>query len=320
MKKILIIGVSGSLGKGVVKEIKAEYEVTGTYASQPFSMDGIKTQRLDVTVRSDFDSLAKDFDAVFLVAGAMPAMMKGYSPQQYIDVNITGVMNVLEYCRMNAIPKLIYIMTFSDASGSFYTGVPIKDDGARTLTLAGDHAVYSVSKVAACDLIEHYHQEYGLQTIIFRIPTVYCNDENFNYYVDGTLKTKAYIQMIGSIINDKTIQVWGNPRNAKDMPYIKDFARLVSKAVEHETAQGVFNAGTGNPITLEELVTVMVEVFSPEKKIEKIYLSEKPSQPNFTFDMEKTRKTFGYRASWSCQEMFEDIKKTINIEKLSVTN
>jgi len=94
MKKILIIGVSGSLGKGVVKEIKAEYEVTGTYASQPFSMDGIKTQRLDVTVRSDFDSLAKDFDAVFLVAGAMPAMMKGYSPQQYIDVNITGVMIV----------------------------------------------------------------------------------------------------------------------------------------------------------------------------------------------------------------------------------
>ena len=316
MRKVLVIGASGSLGRGVIQEIKEEYEITATYASRVFNMGGIKTQKLDMMINNDFNLLAKDFDTVFLVAGAMPAMMKGYSPQQYIDVNISGVMNVLEYCRANAIPKLIYIMTFSDASGSFYSGVPIKDDGPRTLTLSGDHAVYSISKVTACDLIEHYHQEYGLQTIIFRIPTIYCNDDNFDYYVDGVLKTKAYIQMIKSIVKHKTIQVWGNPRNAKDMPYIKDFAKLISKGIEHETAQGVFNAGTGNPVTLEELVNVMIEVFLPGEKVEKVYFPEKPSQPNFTFDMEKTRKTFSFQPSWSCKEMFEDIYKTIKIDKL----
>jgi len=47
MKKVLVIGASGSLGKGVVKEIKADYEVTGTYASRPFSMDGMEAQKLD---------------------------------------------------------------------------------------------------------------------------------------------------------------------------------------------------------------------------------------------------------------------------------
>ena len=98
MKKVLVIGASGSLGKGIIREIKDDFKITGTYTSRPFSMDNIRTQQLDITNKSEFDDLDNDFDTVFLVAGTMPAMMDGYLPQQYIDVNITGVMNVLEYC------------------------------------------------------------------------------------------------------------------------------------------------------------------------------------------------------------------------------
>lgn len=309
MKKILVIGASGSLGKGVIKELKDKYIITGTYTTRPFSLDGVISEKLDITNNNDYNNLDSDYDAVFLVAGAMPAMMQGYTPQAYIDVNITGVMNVLEYCRINKIPKLIYIQTFSDVSGSFYTGIPIKDDDPRTLTLTGDHAIYAISKVAACDLIEHYHQEYGLQTIIFRIPTVYCNDDNDEYFVDGKLKTKAYIKMIRSIIDDNKIEVWGNPKNAKDMPYIKDFAMLIGKAIENDSAQGMFNAGTGDPISLEKLVNTMIEVFSPGKTVNKEYYLNNPSQPNFTFDMQKTKETFDYDPVFSIKNMLIDIKK-----------
>lgn len=311
MKKVLVIGASGSLGKGVIKELKDKYIITGTYTTRPFLLDGVFSKKLDITNNNDFNNLDGNYDAVFLVAGAMPAMMKGYTPQVYIDVNITGIMNVLEYCRTKKIPKLIYIQTFSDVSGSFYTGIPIKDDDSRTLTLTGDHAVYAISKVAACDLIEHYHQEYDLQTIIFRIPTVYCNDDNYEYFVDGKLKTKAYIKMIKSIINDSKIEVWGNPKNAKDMPYIKDFAVLIDKAIEHNTAQGMFNAGTGDAVSLDALVDTMVEVFSPEKLVDKIYLPDKPSQPNFTFDMTKTKQTFGFEPVFGIKEMLADIKNNL---------
>lgn len=310
MKKVLVVGASGSLGKGTISELKNNFRITGTYTSRPFKMDGVVSVQLDITDKNSFEKLDDDYDVVFLVAGAMPAMMKGYTPQNYIDVNVSGVLNVLEFCKENKIKKIIYIQTFSDASASFYTGVPIQDDGPRTLTLTGDHAVYAISKVAACDLIEHYHQEYGLQTIIFRIPTVYCNDNNYDYYVDGCLKTKAYVKMIQSILNDKEIEVWGNPENAKDMPYIKDFARLVGKAIEHPEAQGVFNAGTGSPISLEKLVDSMIDVFSPNDIVRKNYKPESPSQPNFTFDMKKTEKTFDYKPVWDLKSFLIDIKST----------
>ena len=314
MKKVLVIGASGSLGKGVVNELKKHYKVTGTYNNNKINIENAEMVQVDIRNAKTLNNLSDDFDTVILIAGVMPAKMKGYNHQLYIDVNITGTLNVLEFCRKKNIKKIIYIMTFSDKAGQFYSGIPIKDDGENTLNYRGDHAVYSISKVTACELMEHYHQEYGLQTIIFRIPTVYCNDDNFYYYVNGVKRTKAYIKMIQSIVNNKKIEIWGNPKNAKDMPYIKDFAVLIKKAVESKTAQGFYNAGTGNPVSLEVLVNTLIEVFGEGEEVEKIYKSKKPSQPNFTFDMIKTMQEFDYKIKYGVREMFEDIKDTLGIE------
>jgi UDP-glucose 4-epimerase len=314
MKKILVLGASGSLGRGVTRHLKDKHDVTATYVKNQFTEQGVNVTEADITAPESLERLGADFDTVVLIAGAMPATMTGYHPQRYIDTNITGTLNVLEFCRKSNINKIIYIMTFSDVSHKFFNGVPIKSDDSRGLTLTGDHAVYSISKVAACDLIEHYHQEYGLQTIIFRIPTVYCADENFNYYVDGALKVKGYFQMLESIVSSSKVEIWGNPQHSKDMPYIKDFARLINSAVNHKSAQGVFNAGTGQPVSLKKLVDVMIDVFSQGKPVKAIERPEKPSQPNFTFDMSKTIEVFGFMPEWDIKEMMEDIRNTVGIE------
>ncbi len=314
MKKVLVVGASGSLGRGVVKYLKGRHAVTATYSNNEFSEPGVVVRHADITNSKSLEGLGTDFDSVVMIAGAMPATMAGYKPLRYIDTNVTGALNVLEYCRKSNIEKIIYIMTFSDVSHKFYNGIPIENDDSRSLTLTGDHAVYAISKVAACDLIEHYHQEYGLQTIIYRIPTVYCADDNFSYYVDGAEKTKAYVQMIQSIVNDQKVELWGNADHAKDMPYIRDFARLIELGVEHPTAQGVFNAGTESPVTLSYLVNEMIDVFSEGKPIDVVARPDKPSQPNFTFNMSKTRDVFGFKPEWSLRDMLIDIRDTLGME------
>ncbi|WP_350594484.1 MULTISPECIES: NAD(P)-dependent oxidoreductase [unclassified Pseudoalteromonas] len=308
MNKVLLIGASGSLGKGITAEIYKKIKVTGTYNNTVIDNKNIDTVQLDITHRDSFQSLDTDYDSVILVAGSMPAAMEGYDQNKYFDVNVTGTLNVLEFCRINNIKKIIYIMTFSDVSGSFYTGVPIKESDQRTLTYTGDHAVYAISKVTACELVEHYHQEYGLQTMIFRIPTVYCCDDNVNYHVDGKPKTKAYMQMIRSVMHNQKLELWGELENAKDMPYIKDFARLILKAIEHPTAQGLFNAGTGNPVSLKEFADAIVDVFA-EGDVVLEHKPEKPSQPNFTFDMSKTETTFDYKPQFGIKDLLIDIKE-----------
>jgi nucleoside-diphosphate-sugar epimerase len=312
MPKVLVIGASGSLGKEVSRLLSKSFDVYATYFQNKVIGRGVTYCFLNIQDAHSFDGLDDDYEAVVLVSGVMPASMKGYEPQKYIDVNITGVLNVLEFCRKNKINKIVYVMTFSDVSDKFYTGVPIRHDSPRRLILTGDHAIYAISKVAACDLIEHYHQEYGLQTIIFRIPTVYCADNNVNYYVDGIERTKAYVKMIRDVVNNKRVEIWGDPNSSKDMPYVKDFSRLICSAVKSETAQGLYNAGTGDPVSLEKFADALIAVFGEGEEIETVYKPEMPSQPNFTFDMSRTMKEFNYLPEYDVYSMFRDIKETVD--------
>lgn len=314
MSRVLVIGASGSLGSVVAEQLSQKNQVTGTYCSRQPMMksDRVEYRQLDITDKTAFEKMDTDYDCVVLVSGAMPATMPGYVPQRYIDVNITGTLNTLEFCRQTKIPKLIFIMTFSDVSGAFYSGVPISTEQSRTLVMTGDHAVYGISKATACDLIEHYHQEYGLQTIVFRIPTVYCADDNVDFYVDGVKRTKAYVKMIRSVVQHKKIEIWGNPEHAKDIPYVKDFSRLIELAVSSKTAQGLYNAGTGSPVTLEQLVNEIIQVFAGEETVEKTYRPEMASQPNFTFDMSKTEADFGYQPQYDLRSMLMDIRDSVD--------
>ena len=319
-KKILIIGASGSLGEGICNELNADYTIAGTYLNNNKKLKNINNIKLDITEKGDFEKLDTDYDSVILIAGAMPATMEGYDQKKYIDVNVSGTLNVLEYCRINSIKKLIYVMTFSDRFNYFYNGISIPADGPVSLNYTGDHAVYAISKVTACELIEHYHQEYKLQTIIFRIPTVYCYDDKVDYYVDGELRTKAYIKMIRSVIHKNEIEIWGDKNNAKDMPYIKDFSRLISLAINHPSAQGVFNAGTGNPVTLEQFVDAIIKVFAKHNNCIKIYKENSFSQPNFTFDMTKTKDVFGFEPQFDIEAMLRDLKLNLKKEFLDNVN
>lgn len=316
-KNILVIGASGSLGSGICSELRNKYSIYGTYCNNKIEKENITYLKLDITKKESFNSIKeKFFDTVVLIAGAMPATMEGYDPERYIDVNIYGTLNVLEFCRKNNVKKIIYIMTFSDRYEYFYSGIPIPADGKVSLNYTGDHSIYSISKVTACELIEHYHQQYELQTIIFRIPTVYCYDDKINYYVDGELCTKAYIKMIKNVIHDKKIEIWGNKENSKDMPYIKDFAELISLAIENNNAQGIYNAGTSDPISLEDFANAIIKVFGNNNHIEKIYKETEISQPNFTFDMKKTFETFSYKPKYKIEDILEDIKKNIKKDLL----
>jgi UDP-glucose 4-epimerase len=76
----------------------------------------------------------------------------------------------------------------------------------------------------------------------------------------------------------------------------------------------VFNAGTETPVTLSNLVDAMIDVFSEGKLVDVVARPDKPSQPNFTFNMSKTTEVFGFKPEWGLKEMLADIRDTVGIE------
>lgn len=121
MKKIVVFGASGDTGQYFIRYFLDnytgnEYQIvaTGTRKTNCFEHLGVSYYRVDITNKDNFSKLPNDVYAVVDLAGAMPARMKGYNPYKYIDVNIIGNLNILEYCRANHVDRILFAQSFGD--------------------------------------------------------------------------------------------------------------------------------------------------------------------------------------------------------------
>lgn len=324
MKKIVIFGATGNVGSYVLKYAREyfnteEYEViaSGRRKTEFFEKRGIPYYSVDLTKAEDFDVLPQeDVYAVIYLAAEIPSYMDDYQPDKYIKSNIIGAYNVLEYCRKTKADRILFSTTVFDISLSATNGAVLKPDMPHNFSYKGDHAVYVISKNTAIELIEHYHQEYGLKKFIFRFPTIYNYSPYHYYYPNGVKTLRPVYRMIEQAKKGEPIELWGNPEYSKDMVHVYDCAQMICKAVEVDREEGFYNVGTGKPVTLKEQIETIIKVFSPkDHPSEIIYCPEKPAAGGFLMDVQNAKEELGYEPQYDCLKLFEDYKKEMEINR-----
>lgn len=324
MKKIIIFGATGNVGSYVLKYAREyfdtkEYEViaSGRRKTDFFEKRGIPYYSVDLTKAEDFDVLPQeDVYAVIYLAAEIPSYMDDYQPDKYIKSNIIGAYNVLEYCRKTKADRILFSTTVFDISLSATNGAVLKPDMPHNFSYKGDHAVYVISKNTAIELIEHYHQEYGLKKFIFRFPTIYNYSSYHYYYPNGVKTLRPVYRMIEQAKKGEPIELWGNPEYSKDMVHVYDCAQMICKAVEVDREEGFYNVGTGKPVTLKEQIETIIKVFSPkDHPSEIIYCPEKPAGGGFLMDVQNAKEELGYEPQYDCLKLFEDYKKEMEINR-----
>lgn len=324
MKKIIIFGAAGNVGSYLTKYAKEffdnnEYQIiaSGRRDTNVFDTLGVEYIRVDITKEEDFEKLPKeDVYAVMLLAAKIPSYMDDYNGKDYLDSNVMGAYNVLEYCRKVNADRILYTTTVFDISLSAKDGVVLMPDTPRNFSYKGDHAMYVISKNTAIEMIEHYHQEYGLKKFIFRLPTIY-NYSPYHYYYPNGVKTKRPLyQMIEKAMNGEDIELWGNPNYSKDMVHVYDFSQMLCKATLVDRSEGFYNIGTGIPITLQEQIETIIDVFSPKNKRSKIiYKPEKVSSGGFLMNVDNAKEELGYEPVYTCRKLFENYKEEMELHR-----
>lgn len=254
--------------------------------------------------------------AVVLLSAVITSYMCEYAPSQYLTTNILGAYNVLEYCRCVKAEKLLFSTTVFDISLYERNGVILKDDMRPNFSYKGDHAVYVISKNTALDLIRHYKEEYGIKSFIFRFPTIYAYSP-FQYYYPNSKKTiRPIYKFIHAAENGENIELWGDPNYATDMVHVYDCSQMFCKAIESEVSGGMYNVGTGVPVSLKEKLETIIDVFSPKENVSKIiYMPEKENSGGFLMDVTKAKKELGYKPEYDVKKLFEDYKKEMEINR-----
>ncbi len=324
MKKIILFGATGNVGSYVLKYANEyfpsnKYQViaSGRRKTAFFEKMGIPYYAVDISKQEDFAALpTEDVYAIIYLSAQIPSYMDEYRPEQYIQSNIVGAYNVLEYCRKVRADRILFSTTAFDISLSANRDTVLLPNIPYNFSYKGDHAIYVITKNTAIELIEHYHQEYGLKKFIFRFPTIY-NYSSYQYYYPGGIKTmRPVYRMIEQAKKGAPIELWGDPLYAKDMVYVYDCAQMLCKAVEVDREEGFYNVGTGIPVTLIEQIETIIEVFCPTgKKSKIIYCPEKPVGGGFLMNVDNAKSELGYEPQYDCVRLFQEYKKEMEIDR-----
>lgn len=323
-KKAVVLGATGTVGAYTALYLKdAGWEViaSGRRASDNgfFAEYGIPYIPVDVTRADDFEKLPQEgVDALVNLSGMLPARMKGYRPQAYVDINVTGSLNILEYAVKAGIPRVVFTQSISDVAHLCGCREPIPSEAPSAFPLDNDHSVYSITKTAACNLLRHYAAHFGFKHFILRFPNIYLYHPDPYYYVDGERKMQGYRRLIRMALKGEPIAVWGNPGCVRDIVYVKDCCEIIRCCLEAPNPEGdMYNVGTGVGVSLEDQIKGIVEVFSPKDHPSAIlYEPHHPDAPEYIFDISKTRR-LGYEPRYGYLDYLKDFKEEMQRQRFA---
>ena len=318
-KKILVFGAAGFMGTYLIEELaKLNYDITASDINEAgekyYKEKNIPYIYVDITKQEEFDKLPKEkFDAVLHLAAFQPANVsaKNYDPKTYINVNVIGTLNILEYCKKNDAGKIIYASSHRNTQGLWVDNKAIKEEDGRSIKYTGEYAMFSISETAAQDCVLHYAAQFGLSSIIFRLPPVYGFGPHTEIFKDGKPIKTGFQIFIDNSMACKPLELWGDANKGRDIVYIKDVIDAFVKAINSTTAQGLYNITSGRYLTLREEAEAIAKVFWGDDSAPVII--ERPEKNNgmdaFVYDISKAEKELGWKPQYSFEDMLQDYIK-----------
>ncbi len=189
MQRVIVFGATGNLGAYIAMHLKEQgYDVIAVGGRKDdhgfFAAHGMRYYSVDIRKPEAFDVLPVDgIDAVCHFASSLPSRY-AFDPVGLFESITIGTLNVLNWMVGCGCKKIVFPQTPSDMAMYHNNGSVIPDDAPRHFPLTGDHAVYTIAKNAAVDLMEHYRAEHGIAFFALRFFTIYQYHPNAYHYAD----------------------------------------------------------------------------------------------------------------------------------------
>jgi UDP-glucose 4-epimerase len=317
--KILIFGAAGFIATYLIDElIKQGCQVIASDINpigyKFYNERNIPYFEIDITQKDDFNKIkAIEADAVVNLAALQPANFDKakYTPADYININVIGTLNILEFCRTANVKKIIYGCSHRNTSGLWDTHTTLKEEDGVKIEHKGEYAMFSISETTAQDCVDYYRCNFGLQGIIFRLPPVYGFGSHLEIFKNGKPIKTGFQTFIENAISGKPIEIWGNTSIGRDIIYVKDVVDAFIKALEKDDINGLYNITSNYYLTLQEEIETIIRVFSKDAKNHKIILCPEKAHTidSFLYDNSKAKRDLDWEPVYSFEDMLRDYKK-----------
>ncbi len=182
-----------------------------------------------------------------------------------------------------------------------FTPVPFKEEALWEGYPEETNAPYGVAKKALLVQLQAYRQQYDFNGIYLLPVNLYGPMDNFDPVSSHVIPALIYKVHQAQQSGQDHIYVWGDGSPTREFFFSEDCARGIVQATQSYDGADPVNLGTGEEISIRELVTVIAEEMGFTGEIR--WQTDKPNgQPRRCLDTSRAKQAFGFEAQISLRE------------------
>jgi nucleoside-diphosphate-sugar epimerase len=238
--KYVITGHRGLIGESLKKRLDQEGHkcILAIDQKEGFNILDFELKELD---------LADTPDVLFHLAAQCKineAIAKPILPHRN---NADGTFHILEFCRINKIPKVVIMST--------------------SRVLSPERNPYVASKIYVEELIKAYHDCYGIDYVIVRPSTVYgpCYDET----------SRLISNFVANAFRGEDLKIFGDENKTLDFTYVDDFVEGVMISMRQWNKS--YNISGNNEVKIVDVADEVIK--QTQSKSKKDFFPPEIAQP-----------------------------------------
>ena len=252
MKKILILGAMGFIGKSLLSNLKDRYSIIAfdrNISLNLFPNNNICFVAGDFVGSKNFDNVLSGVDKVIhLISTTFPN-------DDTKDIDIDVMQNVVPTLRLleSMVRCNVNEIIFASSAGTVYgeTG-----DNINTISSPlHPQCSYGVHKKVIESYLDFYHLRYGINHKIMRITNPYGWGQDARR-VQGLIPI-----LVNKMIQNEEIDVYGDGTNMRDYLFIDDLADAFNKVLLYSGDEHIFNVGYGKSYSINEVISAIENAF-----------------------------------------------------------
>ncbi|MGE3063558.1 MAG: L-threonine 3-dehydrogenase [bacterium] len=314
MKKILVTGAAGQIGSELTLSLRKRYGVDNVIASDySRKCDGelVKSglfEFVDVRNYAEMKSVCDKHDVkvIYHLAALLSATGEA-NPQMAWDININGLLTVLEIARERG------CSLFTPSSiGAFGPSTP--KCGTPQDTVQRPTSMYGITKVSGELLCDYYFLKYKVDTRGVRYPGI------ISYVAPPGGGTTDYaVDIYYKALEKREYTCFLKPDTKLDMMYMPDALNAAMNLMEADPAKlihrNAFNVTAMNftPEILSASIKKQIPEFKINYSVDAVRQGIADSWPDYMDDT-AARKEWGWSPEYNLDKMTEDMLKNLKIK------
>jgi UDP-glucose 4-epimerase len=260
-RKILITGGAGFIGSTLARHL-VRYGAIVTiidsmipdYGGNLHNLDEIREKIIinfsDVRDRYSMEYLIGSQDYLFNLAGQVSHIDSMKDPFADLEINAKSQLSILEACRLfNPGIRIVFASTRQIYGRPKY--LPVDENHPLD-----PPDVNGINKLAGERYHTLYSNIYGLHCSVLRLTNVYGPRQLMKHDRQGFIGW-----FIRQIVRGEKIKIFGNGEQKRDLVFVDDVVEaLLLAGLSDNACGGIYNLGGAEPISLKNLVELMIEI------------------------------------------------------------